>query len=294
MNNTDSHNKFDTCTLCNSKKLNVLKGYEKDYLVKCHSCSFVFSDRIPTTEELELFYKDYGTNHYLSPITVKRYHEILDSFEPFRKNNRLLDIGCGIGLFLDVAKERGWEVYGIEFSENLVSICESKNIKMEKGSITESTFSNEYFDIITSFEVLEHTNNPNEQINSIYKLLRKGGATYVTTPNFNSLLRFWLKSSYININYPEHITYFTKKTLNRLLIGSGLKKIQLVSSGLSITNLKNSQGDNQEQVSENSDDEKIREAFEQKGVRSLLKKIINSILNLLGIGDALKAFYKKL
>ena len=77
--------KHKTCILCNSENIDVLKGFEEHHLVKCQSCKFVFCEPIPTAMELEKHYENYGRNDYLSPLTIKRYHEILDSFEPYRK-----------------------------------------------------------------------------------------------------------------------------------------------------------------------------------------------------------------
>ena len=92
-------NKHKNCILCDSDSLHKIKGYEQHHFVKCKSCKFVFCEPIPSIEELEKHYKGCGRNDYLSPIAIKRYHEILDSFEPYRKTNKLIDVGCGIGYF---------------------------------------------------------------------------------------------------------------------------------------------------------------------------------------------------
>ena len=286
--------KHKNCILCNSDSLLKIKGYEQHFLVKCKSCKFVFCERIPSKEELEEHYKGYGRNDYLSPITIKRYHEILDSFEPYRKNNKLIDVGCGIGYFLEAAKERGWEVYGTEFTEKAIQICSQKGIKMKKGILDPKNYMPEEFDIITSFEVIEHINNPIHELNSFHKLLRKGGLVYVTTPNFNSLLRYRLKSSYNNICYPEHLSYYTPKTLKKVFTSLGFMTIKIESTGISISRLKKSKGlVSEKAISPNSDDEKIRNQIENKKYLQHLKKIMNSILTITGKGDALKGWFIK-
>src|SRR5688572_18752631 len=105
------YNSHDSCLLCGSRELSDLKGYERHYLVRCDRCSFVFTKRIPTQAEFEKHYSNYSYSkeHYLSPITVKRYNELLDEFEKYRKTNRILDVGCGVGFFLEQARLRGWE-----------------------------------------------------------------------------------------------------------------------------------------------------------------------------------------
>ncbi len=110
-------NKHKKCILCGSKEFSLLSGYEEHSLVKCRSCQFVFIDKIPTEQELHEHYKEYayGTENYFSPITIKKYNLLLDEFEKYRKTNKLLDVGCGVGFFLTIAKERGWDVYGTEY-----------------------------------------------------------------------------------------------------------------------------------------------------------------------------------
>lgn len=284
------------CLICSSKKLKPLEAYQKDFLHQCLDCGFVFSSQIPTEEELSKHYEGYGRNDYLSPVTIKRYHELLDDFEPYRKNNKILDVGCGIGYFLEVAKARGWNVYGTEYTDKAIEICNSKGIKMTKGKLNSKDFQAEEFDIITSFEVLEHINNPIEELTHFNQILRKGGLVYLTTPNFNSLLRYRLKENYDVICYPEHLSYYTPKTLKFLFNKSGFNTKKLLSTGISLTRLKN--GNNKKigkhdfvaPISEKSTDEKIRLKTEKNLLFALLKKITNQLLSFTGKGDSLKIY----
>jgi predicted SAM-dependent methyltransferase len=152
----------------------------------------------------------------------------------------------------------------------------------------------ESFDIITSFEVIEHINNPREELNNFYKLLRKGGLVYVTTPNFNSILRYRLKSEYNVICYPEHLSYYTPKTLNKVFIQSGFKTKKITTTGFSFTRLKTSIGkSNQPIISKKSDDEKIRNLAESNKLVGALKVTINQLLTFFGLGDNLKGWFVK-
>ncbi len=271
-----------------------MKDYKKAHLCKCSSCHFVFSQAIPTPEELEKHYEGYGRNDYLSPITIKRYHELLDKMEVYRNTGRLLDAGCGIGYFLEVAKERGWEVYGTEYTDEAVRMCQEKGINMHKGTLDPANYDPESFDIITSFEVIEHINNPLEELHNFNQILRPGGLVYVTTPNFNSLLRYRLKSAYNVICYPEHLSYYTPKTLKSVFSKSGFKPLKVEATGISLTRLRTSSGKSEQQfISSNSDDEKIRSKMENKWYLQLAKRTINGVLTLFGKGDSLKGWFEK-
>lgn len=282
------------CLICKSKNISDLKKYERHFLKRCLNCGFVFSERIPCQRELEEHYKGYSRDDYLSPLTIKRYNELLDYFEPYRKTNNLIDIGCGMGYFLVEAKKRGWNVFGTEFTDTAIKICNQKDISMKKGVFNPKNYKTNAFDIITSFEVIEHINNPLFEVANYYEALRKSGILYITTPNFNSLLRYRMQENYNVITYPEHLSYYTPKTINNLLTLTGFKKSFLKSTGLSITRLRTSQGkSNQKYISKSSDDEKIRNKIENNVFLKIFKATLNHSLSFFGVGDSLKVLYIK-
>ncbi len=113
---------------------------------------------------------------------------------------------------------------GTEYTYKAIDICKSLNINMQHGKLNPALYENEMFDIITSFEVIEHINNPQEEIKNIKKLLRSGGLFYFTTPNFNSLERYIRKEKYTVISYPEHLSYYTNRRRITYLQLTGSKK----------------------------------------------------------------------
>jgi 2-polyprenyl-3-methyl-5-hydroxy-6-metoxy-1,4-benzoquinol methylase len=291
---TNCHTKCLICECSNLIKLNDY--YEKNGLVKCQSCEFVFMEKIPTLEELNMHYSNYSYTDeaYYSPLTKDVYNSLLDEFEKYRKTGKILDIGCGRGWFLTEAKKRGWEIYGTEYSEAAIELCKENGINMKAGKLEKSTFNNEMFDVITSFEVIEHINNPIEEMKNIHSFLRQGGLFYFTTPNFNSILRYYLKSDYDVIGYPEHLSYYTRKTINKLMLNSGFRLNKFLSTGFSITRLKRSKNNsNEELISNESSDEKLRHQISKKWYLGVSKKIINYFLTLFGIGMTLKGYYVK-
>lgn len=288
-------NSHTSCSICGSQTITPLRGYENKGLVKCGTCSFVFSEKIPTNQELQEHYKNYsyGSATYESPITKKRYNELLDKMEPYRKSNRLLDDGCGTGFFLITARERGWDVYGTEYSERAVYLCEQNGIKMIAGDLELDSFPEEHFDVITSFEVIEHLVYPNRKVDLFSRFLRPGGLLYCTTPNFNSISRRILKDRWSIIGYPEHLCYFTKKTLTRLLHSKGLRTTRTEATGISLSRIKNAYNKQEKIKGKESTDERFREAAESRKLLSVAKKIANGLLTFLNAGDTLKHWVRK-
>jgi 2-polyprenyl-3-methyl-5-hydroxy-6-metoxy-1,4-benzoquinol methylase len=291
---SEAYKTHEVCLVCGNVNLKPITLFKKDYLVKCADCGFVFCSRIPMQVELNEAYNKYGRNDYLSPITIIRYNELLDKMEEYRKTNRLIDVGCGIGYFLEIAKQRGWEVFGTEYTDNAVEICRNKGINMQQGVLDSKNYEPRYFDIITSFEVMEHINNPNSEAENFRKILRQGGLLYVTTPNFNGFSRHIVKENWNIVHYPEHLSYYTPKTISYLMKLHGFKAKKILTTGISITRIKTSMKlSNQKFISPSSDDERIRNMFERNSIMRFIKKSINGVLSSIGKGDSMKAFFEK-
>jgi len=285
---------LNNCPSCHSTNIKGLKKYKSENLLSCNKCQLVFCSKIPSQEELKNHYEHYGRNDFLSPITVKRYQELLLEFQPYNQQNKILDIGCGLGFFLEEALIKNWKVYGTEFTDEAIDICSKKGINMFKGSLENIDFGELKFDVITSFEVLEHLQNPNDHIEILYSLLRPGGILYLTTPNFNSLNRRILKKNWNVISYPEHLCYFNKKSLNYLFQSNNLKKLRIVTHGISPGRLiKSRQKEQMDFSSSKTTDESLRNSIEENKILGLIKNLINWKLNLFGLGETLKAWYVK-
>lgn len=254
----------------------------------------VFSARKPTENELIKHYTNYPRYDTFSMVTIKRYHELLDEFEKFRLTNNLLDIGCSNGYFLEVAKKRGWNVFGQEFARECIEVCKNKGIIIKQGYLEEINFENNFFDVITSFEVIEHINTPNSHTKTIHRILRNQGLFYFTTPNFNSISRLLLGNKWNIIEYPEHLAYFTPRTINHLLYKNGFKKIKIKTTGISISRLKQSKENKEHKTSLiDNPDELYRRKAEKNILFKILKYTINFFLNILKKGDTIKGYYIK-
>ena len=290
----DSFHKF--CLVCNGPKIHPLRGYESHDLSECSNCGFIFMRKIPTGAELESYYSVYAyeSEKEMPEPTRISLEKLVKGFNSYRQNNRILDVGCGDGWILDIAKKDGWDAYGTEYSARAIEICEAKGIKMYKGVLRPEKMQVNEFDVIVSSETIEHINNPREDFSNICKLLRKGGLLYVTTPNFNSYLRYLLKEKYNIIKYPEHLSYYTKTTLNTLLTNCGFKKVELLTTGISLTRFQNSINSvNRDSNIGVSADEKLRTRIVKSPGLQFIKKVVDKGLTFTGLGMTLKAYYIK-
>jgi len=282
------------CLVCSSTNLVSLYGYEKFDLVKCSNCNLVFIEKIPLKKELEYYYNNYGSNQILSPFTVKSYNYLLNEFEHYRSFNKILDVGTGMGYFLDEAKKRNWNVYGTELSESKKQLCINKGIDVLDLDLQNN---NIQFDIITSFEVIEHLNTPVDEMKKISRNLRKGGLFYCTTPNFNSLSRYFLKSRFNIISYPEHLCYFTPGSLNYLITQFPFRKIKTKTTGISLSRIRQSslrKSSPKSIVNKNLEDENLRSLVYTKWYFRMAKNLLNYLFSITGTGLTIKAYYEKI
>jgi len=281
---------FTSCLICNSTRLAILDDYKKDHLCKCRDCGFVFAQKKPGLQELLDEYAKYSRSNVISDITIKRYAGLLDLFEKYRANNTIIDVGAGDGHFIESAKQAGWKAYATEFDDRAVELCRQKGVLVEQGKLDTDNYENDFFDIIFSSEVLEHINNPVEEIRNFNQILRKGGLVFITTPNLNSISHKILKHKWNIFHYPEHLCYYTPKTLKKLFEDNGFKKIAIQTTGFSPSRFKHSLG----QSEINNDDENLRIKTENRFVWKALKSIANFFFNLTKTGDAMKGMFVKI
>ena len=147
------------------------------------------------------------------------------------------------------------------------------------------------FDVIVSIEVIEHINTPRRELAAFEIILRQGGIVYVTTPNFNSISRDMAGSRWNIIEYPEHLCYYTKHSLEKLFREANFSLLNISTTGISLNRLKKHFYGSTLQ-SANSD-EVVRMKIEQNLILGVLKRAVNVLLSFFGKGDAIKASFQK-
>lgn len=214
-----------SCLLCRSKTCKKLFIVNSFALYKCDQCSFVFVFPIPNNRILSLFYKkfDYQNPEIAENVIRNDARRSLSIIRKYIKKGSLLDLGCGRGYLLDEARNQGWEVYGVDYSKNVLEYSRSKlALEVEEGNIVKFR-TNRKYDVIVINQVIEHFSNPKFLIDTARLALKTGGIVYIATPNINSYLSRFKKEAFDYIIPPEHLSYFSKKSLNYLLSSLGFK-----------------------------------------------------------------------
>ncbi|SVE40274.1 uncharacterized protein METZ01_LOCUS493128, partial [marine metagenome] len=136
----------------------------------------------------------------------------------FTKPGKILDIGCGRGLFLDVMRRGGWSTVGTELNEETASYAiKVYDLKILSGDIIQHQLPAESLNAININQVLEHLKNPHEVIEECHRLLRKGGVLIISVPDLRSPQFTIGKENWFLLDLPFHLFHFTEEGLSRLL-----------------------------------------------------------------------------
>ena len=216
--------------------LDTINGFE---VIECEGCGFKHVVPLPTEKETARYYSTQF--HAKRPLyidglrkdlewwrmTYAEQYTLFEKYLPVHRR-RILDIGCGLGFFLQLGQERGWETLGFEPSHQASTYAQGLGLEIINDVFDqERAQSLDTFDVIHMYEVLEHITDPLKIIKLCSKLIGQGGLLCVTVPNDYNLLQKVLQNS---LNYnpwwvspPEHINYFDCITLPKLLRRAGFE-----------------------------------------------------------------------
>jgi len=171
-----------------------------------------------TDSKKSLFDKIYQT---VKAYTLKQKVALLNSFQTSHKT--VLDVGAGTGDFLKKCKENHWKVFGVEPNKDARDLAEKKEIFL-KTSLED--FSNQKFDVITLWHVLEHVENLKEYIVTLEKLLKEKGTLVIAVPNFKSYDAQFYKEYWAAFDVPRHLWHFSQTAIQKLFAEVGLTLVK--------------------------------------------------------------------
>jgi len=168
-------------------------------VIQCKKCSLTFinseADIKPATR------KDDIEGHYFSLEAMYRQKAQRDwkqlqawwrdGAPSSNSGGSVLDVGCGIGLFVEEAKRHGWQAYGVEMNPAAVQYArEHGNLQVtEHDAEDRLPFQSNSIDVVTLFGVIEHLEEPAKALTEGYRVLRPGGVLMIQTPTEDGLLR---------------------------------------------------------------------------------------------------------
>jgi len=239
---------YECCPVCNSKSIEKDTD-SKDYTVskeifpiwKCHSCSFKFTQDVPSQNAIGRYYKSdnyvshsdtkkgliHSLYHAVRSITLKSKRNLIISETKLKKGN-ILDIGCGTGAFLSEMKSADWSIVGLEPDQMAAEKASSLYGIQPQNPIELFSKAPESFDAITMWHVLEHVHQLEEYIVQLKKILKKDGVLFIAVPNYTSFDSKLYKDHWAGYDVPRHLYHFSPKSMEVLMNNHGfnIKKIK--------------------------------------------------------------------
>mgnify|MGYP001157200919 FL=1 len=217
---------FIACPVCAVQDTRPLFAKDGFSVVTCDSCNLKYVNprlRSSSLEEnyIDGYYPATKRNHiqYNEMEWLQMEERLGEIQRKFPYQGRILDLGCGMGTFLYLARKRGWETFGVDLSQDGVSFArDNYNLNVFCGNVFEMDFPSHYFDVITLYHVLEHVPEPNLLLEELRRILKpKEGCLVVEVPNGESIQIRIQRENWPYVHPADHLYYFSVSTLANLL-----------------------------------------------------------------------------
>jgi 2-polyprenyl-3-methyl-5-hydroxy-6-metoxy-1,4-benzoquinol methylase len=239
-----------TCRLCGSPEVTLRIPLEGYAVYRCRTCTAVFTD-LPDEAIEDLYEEEYFSKEFEPYFAAlfgdtddaplrRHFSRYFEGLERSVTGRRVLDVGCAGGLFLDVARERGWDVEGVEVSERTATVArERRHVPVRVGDVAKLELPPHAYDAVTLMDALEHIAEPGALLDRLRELIATGGVLMLVLPNDRNLTTLLAMALYRltlhGVVYPAsrvhqiyHVTYFTPRTIATLLERHGFEVVEIL------------------------------------------------------------------
>ena len=234
---------YNNCPVCDSKEINPLLTI-KDFSVskesfvlwQCSVCSLRFTQDVPNENNIAPYYKspDYishtntdkgfinKTYQKVRDYTLQQKAKLIIGQTKVERGN-MLDIGSGTGAFLNVMKQKGWQVKGVEPDEDARKLANKLyNLHVDEPTSMDNMRTSS-FDAITLWHVLEHVHQLHDYVEQLKRLLKAKGKIFIAVPNYQSRDSGIYRSYWAAYDVPRHLYHFSPQSIKTLMQKHGLK-----------------------------------------------------------------------
>ncbi len=234
------------CNLCGSaeySQLHVVHGYT---IVRCNQCRLVFLNPRPVASDLASIYdtESYygGTAEFENVVVGYADYLALRDHLHFVVNELMrplkgltpgvsLDIGCSMGLVMHELRQHGWTPHGVDVSSYATEYARNElGLNAFTGTIDQVDLPPESVDLATMLLTIEHIPDPKSALRSVRQLLKPGGVLIVATHDVEGVWPKLVGPRWRHYNMPEHIYYFSRRTLTQMLSEVGFHTFKVAET----------------------------------------------------------------
>jgi len=210
-------------------------------IVRCRVCGLFYTNpRPPAQDAPKIYGEDYFASQNPSTLGYDNYRTHEGGLrEVFSENlaiiegysqppSLMIDIGCAFGYFIEAAAARGWTVEGLEVSEYAAEVARrNAKVPIHAGTLSGLRLPASTYDIVTMWDMLEHSFDPTAELMETNRILRPEGHLFLTIPNAGSFLASTMGSHWYGFKkVAEHNYFFSKDTLGRLFAKTGFRALE--------------------------------------------------------------------
>ncbi|PJZ56477.1 class I SAM-dependent methyltransferase [Leptospira barantonii] len=223
----------ETCPCCQTKDWKFLYHSSfQNYNIPIYLCSSCgLQTQYPRPEASSLYTEEYYSGgadfSYRDERQTERFDRYvwnarLKNIQRFKRTGEFLDVGCSFGGFLNCAKEAGWRVTGVEISSYSAEVSRSRGFKVYQGEFLDADLPENFFDVVTLVEVIEHLSEPSKVFQKLNRILKPGGLLLLQTANFEGWQAIDSGPAY-HYYLPGHFYYYSESNLKKILDRSGFQ-----------------------------------------------------------------------
>lgn len=301
---------YAPCELCGATENKFLMEIEDWHIVRCTQCGLAYVNPRPRPESILKMYQENAQAHaswtteYVDfyrqrfQRDVQLFIEYLKKIQHYKTPGRFLDVGCGTGASLYVARQAGWEAYGVELGSWAQEWARVYDLNITTGTLEKASFPDRYFDVVFSKSFLEHVVHPKAVLKEMHRILKDDGLLVCAgIPNLDCFT-IKLGVDLFNGNAPPaHLYYFQPATLIQMTNSAGFKCERVVSWGLPNDCFASlfricSLGRRTDRLTETMSPKRSERSLAAIGYR-WTRSAINTVLNWLKIGAVIEVYAKR-
>lgn len=211
-----------TCPVCTSADHRGYATRHRRRLVSCKCCGFRFVNPMPEPAELQQEVVESKAYSDLTRDSAAHLEELASGIlsrieQRLSSTGRLLDIGCGPGVLLSVARARGWQPQGLELSKDSAERCRAAGLDVITQPLEQAHLETGAFDAVVLHHVLEHVQDPNDTLHRCQQLVRPGGVLFIAVPNARSWRARLQGAMNAYVYQRDHLLFFDRGNLKKLV-----------------------------------------------------------------------------